>query len=328
MAQRRRCFSLGAVEQVRPDLGKLRVTLPDASRVDATLVAFNEASGHAVALYDKQSGAIALPIGLLSEHWKGLLRTRWKEIAAAERAVRGAHALHDASHFDAAVYERGGSVQHPALAIVGELKSAAERQNDQMLCTSVRGLTCDEAMRTTLCERVVYAHKGHRRRYAVLGEYLGTRDPLRDMQVWHQRSANAKCIAMLGADSEFVTHRTRLRVLRETLFGAGSCRSVGNLWVRGLASRAKLLDHLCTPPACAAWRVPLVRRLRGLLGYAEDMPALGGFIVCNGVHSRGSAGGGERPKWCICGLRHAPGGAWYTHDGAGLNGGHRLCGGK
>ena len=92
--RRRKCKQLAAVTVVNEHLGQVQVDLPGGASVEATFVAFNHGTGHAVAVYhsDGADGAIAMPVGLLANHhktWAEHLKRRSQKVKRHAATVAG-----------------------------------------------------------------------------------------------------------------------------------------------------------------------------------------------------------------------------------------------
>lgn len=311
--------------------GEVYVTLPTQKRVTATLAAYNDETGWAVALYEAagDAGAIALPIGLFSAGAQADVRRHSVQIQAAASTAEGLHGLHQPSHFKPAEYAvRAGAEGGPrrALVIEGEPASGrgaeADAGTEVMVRPSLQGFTCDGAMRTTLTERVLRNDSQPRRVFYLLADAVGPRGGClaEQMARHHNTVAGKRSAWLLGTDGVFDQRLSRLRVVRDTLFGDGVVRGYGNLWQRH-RSKSSLLAALRQPLDSCKVAARMARCLRRVVGLPAQMDS-GHFVACNGqAELDPSAGALVR---CVCGLRQNG----RAYSAAGLNGNHKLCGRK
>ena len=144
VSQRKKCTQLAAIQHLA-GLGAVRVSLP-AGSVMATIASVDEASGYAVAVYTKTPagsapvpGAIAIPLGLVSDQCRADLKKRRRRLQAAANAMTTTEcqALHVAEHFDGHAGELG-------LVIRGSCSdTAAARDMGKVAAPTLIGYTCD-----------------------------------------------------------------------------------------------------------------------------------------------------------------------------------------
>ena len=133
----------------------------------------------------------------------------------------------------------------------------------------------------TLRTRTTFTDKAqHRRAFFVLQEPLGVGDratATRQMEVQHHNGSSASRHHLLDVDGQFDTRNTRLRVVRETLFGEGAVLGYGNRWTQAMLSRKKLCLALLRAAEVEGKRDHLatVSCLRGLLGVPRELPPVG-----------------------------------------------------
>ena len=135
-------------------------------------------------------------------------------------------------------------------------------------------------MRQTLIHRVRYSDQWTERRFLLLSQPLGTvgdAAALEEMERQHRNQGKAAMIALLHENAAITSGRKEHRVVRQALFGEGACRGFGNAWSELLQSRSRLLAALRDDQAAASATVETraVQCLRGLLGHAAEIPALG-----------------------------------------------------
>ena len=135
-------------------------------------------------------------------------------------------------------------------------------------------------MRQTLIHRVRYSDQWTERRFLLLSQPLGTvgdAAALEEMERQHRNQGKAAMIALLHENAAITSGRKEHRVVRQALFGEGACRGFGNAWSEPLQSRSRLLAALRDDQAAASATVETraVQCLRGLLGHAAEIPALG-----------------------------------------------------
>ena len=266
---RRACMTLPQVENLH-GLGVVRITLSTGATVKAKIVSFDNILEYAVAIYpwlpgpgaDTGHGVVAFPIGLMSVDCKNDLKRRAKSISSAATAMvqHSTRPLHRHNDFDRYLIDR--------YLITGGAKS---ERKDQSAAPSLRGNVCDEAMRATICERVLCSDKWEARCFFVLSLPLGD---LRRQRNWP--SETMRRVALLDHDGKFDGSNHRLRVVRDALFGASACLGYGNQWSKAIKSRAKLVGVLAGEQNHDLVEVAVVRCLRALMGETwVDIPPMG-----------------------------------------------------
>ena len=137
-------------------------------------------------------------------------------------------------------------------------------------------------MRQTLIHRVRYSDQWTERRFLLLSQPLGTvgdAAALEEMERQHRNQGKAAMIALLHENAAITSGRKEHRVVRQALFGEGACRGFGNAWSEPLQSRRRLFaalsDATDSDSSSATVETRAVQCLRGLLGHAAEIPALG-----------------------------------------------------
>ena len=268
--RRKKCTQLAGVQHIC-GTGMMRVSLPDKQQVVVTIAAMDEASGYAVGVYTDVKdgvapvcGAVAMPIGLVSEQCQRELKQRRRMLNARSTAFHtsGARALHIPAHFEAHAGELG-------LVIRGSATTTPTTDTTQIAAPTLIGYTCDSALQATLCEQVFFHDKWEARAFWVRTQALGVEGKaacLAQMERVHRSVEGARRIALLDENGAFDQRNTRLRVVREALFGSTTCLGYGNVWSQALKSRDKLFYALNAPPEPTVAEQRVVTSLRGLLG--------------------------------------------------------------
>jgi hypothetical protein len=228
-------------------VGAVQVSLNDR-RVTASIAAIDETSGYAVAVYTEAHGrptpvhgAVAMPLGLISEVCHKDIKKRRRKLNAGAGAAAKCRPLHALEHFVAHDGELGRVIRG----------SAATAQDCRLAQPTLVGFTCDELMQKTLTDHVVFHDKWsvrafHVRMYPLGGDDRMACDALMGGAL--RCAAAAEHVGVLSADGTFCTTRHSQRIVRNTLFGDNACLGFGNSWSEVLTSRDKLFYRVNATP--------------------------------------------------------------------------------
>ena len=169
--QRKRRAMVDAVRHLT-GVGAVQISLNDR-RVTASIAAIDETSGYAVAVYTEAHGrptpvhgAVAMPLGLISEVCHKDIKKRRRKLTAAAGAAAKCQPLHAPEHFAAHDGELGRVIRG----------SAATAQDCRLAQPTLVGFTCDELMQKTLTDHVVFHDKWTVRAFHVRMYPLGGDD--------------------------------------------------------------------------------------------------------------------------------------------------------
>ena len=144
-------------------------------------------------------------------------------------------------------------------------------------------------MQDTLCTRTTFVNwsgSGGSHNWTSRWVFFLLRQPLGDsikdrataLQQMEGEQRNAQTASrhhLVDVDAEFDTRITRLRVVRETLFGGDTVLGYGNFWSKALRSRAVLCSELQEAARADGHPNSIVSCLRGLLGMPREPPRVG-----------------------------------------------------